>query len=651
MSFFRCMWKSCGCRNLWAAVALLSAFLCCDVRGEGGAADKRSRAGDEERPNVIIILTDDQGYGDLHIHGNDKIDTPVLDRLARQSARFDRFYVSPLCTPTRASLLTGRYYLRTGAISVTRGLETMRAREVTIAEVLKQAGYATGCFGKWHLGEHYPNHPIGQGFDEFFGMPTGHWDNYFDPVLQHNNRMVQTKGYITDVLTDAAMRFIRRHRGRPFFCYLAYNAPHTPLQVPDRYFDKYKARGFDNRTAAIYGMVENIDENVGRLLKCLDDLELAGRTVVFFMSDNGAEGPEGSRYNAGMRGMKGSVHEGGCRVPLFVRWPGHIKPNRIITQIAAHIDILPTVAELCGVREPATLPLDGRSLVPLLMDPSDDWPADRMIFHRMPNWRRLVNYIEPGPIQLQPYPGAVRTQRWRAVNEGTGWQLYDMINDPGQRHDVADRYPAVVRRLSKAYERWFADVTREPICRPAIPVGYAKWPCVELPAPEAYFSGGIRWYNRWGFAHDWLTGWRDPADAIWWEIDVVHGGRYEVSLRYAAPAESVGTRLRVEVCRTGRGEGAGCTERSQGLRQQRSRQAASCVAAVEGAIERAHPPQPRLRPTRHRKKRYIQTFATMRFGTVELAPGRYRLRLSAKERRGEIICDVQSVRLRLVQLK
>ena len=234
-------------------------------------------------------------------------------------------------------------------MSVTRGLETLRPQEVTIAEVLKAAGYATGCFGKWHLGEHYPSHPNGQGFDEFFGMPTGHWDNYFDPTLERNGRPVPTRGYITDVLTDAAIAFVEKHHDRPFFCYVPYNAPHTPLQIADAYFDKYKALGLDDRTAAIYGMVQNVDENLGRLLHKVDKLGLAEKSIVIFLSDNGPEGHEGSRYNAGMKGMKGRVHEGGVRVPLFVRWPGRIAPNRVLEPIAAHIDLLPTIAELCGV--------------------------------------------------------------------------------------------------------------------------------------------------------------------------------------------------------------------------------------------------------------------------------------------------------------
>ncbi|MFH1923097.1 MAG: arylsulfatase [Planctomycetota bacterium] len=597
-----------GCSSTSALASLVVAFVTAAEPASAWAAEA------PRRPNVLLVMPDDQGYGDLGFHGNERIDTPVMDRLARESTRFDRFFVCPLCTPSRASLLTGRYYLRTGVASVTRGLETLRSEEVTIAEVLKSAGYATGCFGKWHLGEHYPNHPNGQGFDEFFGMPTGHWDNYFDPVLDHNGRPVRTTGYITDVLTDAAIRFVEEHRDRPFFCYVPYNAPHTPLQVSDAYFDKYKARGLDDRTAAIYGMVENIDENLGRLIGKLDELELAENTIVLFLSDNGPEGPEGSRYNAGMRGMKGRVHEGGVRVPLFVRWPGRIRAGAVVGRIAAHVDLLPTIAELCKVPMPETRPLDGRSLVPLVEGQAGDWP-DRMIFSRMPNWKRLVSYREPVIDDLEPFPAAVRTQRWRIVNEGSGWELYDMTADPGQTTNVAPENPKIVDRLTNAYQAWFSDVTREPIERPPIPVGYPERPAVELPAPEAYFTGRVRWYNQHGFAHDWLTGWTNTEDEIWWEVDVASAGRYEVTLMVTCPPEAIGTTLRVE----------------------------AAGSAVEGSIQRAYDPQPVLRPSRQRKNRYTQTFAPLKLGQIQLGTGRVRITLKALDKPAERVCDLKSL--------
>ncbi len=568
-------------------------------------------------PNVVLILTDDQGYGDLGFHGNKLIETPVLDRLAKESTRFDRFMVCPLCSMTRASLLTGRYNLRTGCASVTRGLETVRPEEVLISEVLKTAGYATGCFGKWHIGEHYPSHPLGQGFDEFFGMPQGHWDNYFDPILEENGRMVRTKGYITDVLTDAALRFITRNRQRPFFCYLAYNAPHTPMQIADHYYDKYKARGLDNKPAAVYGMVENIDENVGRLLSQLEALDLSSDTIVIFLSDNGAEGPEGSRYNAGMRGMKGSVHEGGMRVPMFVRWPGRIAADRSLNQLAAHVDLLPTIAELCGIQNYDTKPLDGQSLAPLLLGHSPDAPWDRMIFSRNPGWKSLVGAMgQPAEASVkQPFPGSVRTQKWRAVNEGDGWQLYDMRIDPGETNDIAAKHPEVVQRLAKAYRDWLDDVTAVPISRPAIDVGHVKGPVVKLTVPEAYFSGKIRWYNKWGFAHDWLTDWTNTDESISWQINVVRSGRYQVCLRYACQEDAVGTRLCV---RAGR-------------------------SSVVGTITEAHPPRPMQRPTRISKRRFIQTFTTQPVGEIELKAGPTRLTLETVHQTGQGIADVHSL--------
>lgn len=578
----------------------------------------------KDRPNVLLIVTDDQGYGDFRSTGNEKIDTPSLDKLAKQSTRFERFFVSPMCTMSRASLLSGRYYLRTGVAGASKGLETMRSSEVTVAEMLRDSGYSTACFGKWHLGEHYPNHPRGQGFDEFFGMPQGHWDNYFDPELEHNGEMVKTKGYITDVLTNQAIGFLEKKRDDPFFCYLAYNAPHTPLQVPDRYFEKYKERGFDNRVAAIYGMVDNLDENIGRLLTRLDELNLANDTLVVFLTDNGPEGQQGSRFNAGMLGMKGKVNEGGMRVPCYFRWPGKIKAGKVIQPIAAHFDLLPTLAEFCKAELPTENPLDGRNLSPLILDTKEEaeWP-DRMFFHRAPDWRQMLAYVDPVIKDLDEFPGAVRTQQWRAVNEREGWALFDMLKDPGQKENVASANPDVVAHLSSAYRKWFAEVTETPITRPPIPVGYKEWPVAELPASEVYFDGSIHHYNQ-GYAHDWLTGWTDTNDKIWWDIDVVEAGPFEVEIVYACFAESVGTQLQLTVSETG--------------------------ATLEGKLEHAYPPDPRLRPTRHRKNRFIQTFGTQELGEMTLPKGRTHLHLKAlnKPARSDV-CDVRAIRLTRIE--
>ena len=279
----------------------------------------------DEQPNVILVMTDDQGYGDVCSHGNPLIDTPNLDQMAKDGARFENFFVSPLCAPTRASLLTGRYHIRTGTVNVSNNLEIMRSEETTIAELFKANGYSTALFGKWHNGEHYPYNPNGQGFDEFVGFCAGHTGNYFDPILEHNAGTIKTKGFITDILTDKAMEWIEAKRNEKFFCYIPYNAPHTPYQVPDAYFEKYKARGLDVKNATLYGMVENIDDNMGRLLKKVKELGLQENTIVLFLTDNGPN--TRNRYNGGMKGHKGQVDEGGVRVPLFVRWSGHIKPE------------------------------------------------------------------------------------------------------------------------------------------------------------------------------------------------------------------------------------------------------------------------------------------------------------------------------------
>ncbi|RYF73643.1 MAG: hypothetical protein EOO39_10070, partial [Cytophagaceae bacterium] len=470
------------------------------------------------RPNVVFILTDDQGWGDLSLHGNRLVETPNLDRLARSGAQFERFFVSPLCAPTRASLLTGRYHLRTGTVSVTQGWERMRSTELTLAEVFRQNGYATGCFGKWHNGEHAPEDPNGQGFDEFLGFCAGHWNNYFDTDLQHNDRMVATQGFITDVLTDAALNFISTHKAQPFFCYVPFNAPHSPHQVADRYFDKYKVKGLDDELASIYGMIENVDDNVGRLLARLDQLGLAQNTVVVFATDNG---PNGHRFNGAMKGIKGSVDEGGVRVPLFVRWPGKIRPQTQIRPNTAHIDLLPTLVSLCGLRFKPANPIDGRSLADLLLGRTDTL-ADRMLF------THVAGMSEGG---LPAEPGAVRTAQYRLVRQKDQAHLYNMLGDPSQLTDLATKQPQQVRTLQAAYDGWFRDVSQSISLSRPVPVASRR---VLLQAPEAHFSGQVRYKQGSGWANDWLINWQSPADSIWWDVAVERPGVYQLSLQYTA---------------------------------------------------------------------------------------------------------------------
>ncbi|EMB13628.1 sulfatase-like hydrolase/transferase [Rhodopirellula europaea] len=475
-----------------------------------------------EHPNVLLILTDDQGWGDLASHGNSKISTPTLDALANQSARLDRFYVSPVCAPTRAALLTGRYPERTGVAGVTGRREVMRAEETTLAEMFQAAGYATGCFGKWHNGAQMPLHPNGQGFDEFFGFCGGHFNLYDDALLERNGTPVQTKGYITDVLTDAAIEFVNVHRDHPFFCYVPLNAPHGPFQVRQELFDQYNDGTIDEKTAAVYAMVQNIDTNVSRLLKCLSDHSLNEETIVVFLTDNG---PNGKRFNGGMRGAKGSVHEGGCRVPCFIRWPGKIKPQTIF-QIAAHVDLLPTLAQWCDIPVTTEKPLDGRSLAKLIRDGSDAELDDRSILTYRPN-----------QLQLQKFgKAAVRTNTHRLTIEKSKVSLFDMTNDPGQTTDVASSDPELTKQLRSQIEEYVQEIT--PSITAVRPVPIEPMRSVFVPAVDAKPEGGVGFADEISWAHSWIDRWSSPQDRIHWPIHVKEAGRYEIVIHYVCDSDS-----------------------------------------------------------------------------------------------------------------
>ncbi len=572
------------------AVFTCATAICCN---------KRSK-----RPNIVLVMTDDQGYGDIHSHGNTNIDTPVLDKLAAGGARFDRFYVSPVCAPTRASVLTGRYHLRTNAVWVTRGLETMREEEVTIAQVLKKAGYATGCFGKWHNGAHYPYHPNGKGFDEFLGFCAGHWNIYFDTKLDHNGKMVKTKGYIADVITDAAIDFIEKHRNEPFFCYIPYNTPHSPFQVPDKYCDKYKRRGLSDITACVYAMCENIDNNVGRILERLAELKLSNDTIFIFLSDNG---PNSKRFNDGMRGRKASVHEGGVRVPLFIQWPRIIKPGTLVGQITAHIDLFPTILDMCHIKAPDHISWDGISLLPLLKRRTKSWPNRTILTHQS----RRGGIVERAP-------GSVRTDQYRLVVTNNGNELYDMIRDPGQQHDVAQLHPDITKKLAYAYEAWYNDVTQKGFENLPIPVGYPQSPSVELPAHEGFLHGNMKYMDQVGYTNAWITQWTSIDDYIWWNVDIVRDGEYEIILKYTCPKENLGATVEVEV---------------GGQR-------------LQGTIQTEHDPNPIPAPILVPHDHYYEKiWASLKLGTVNLKKGRTKLYVRALKKIGKTVMDLKAVRI------
>jgi arylsulfatase len=434
-----------------------------------------------KHPNVILIITDDQGYGDFGFTGNHHVKTPVIDRLAGESIRFTNFFVSPVSAPTRSSLMTGRYSLRTGVRDTYNGGAIMASSEVTIAEILKEAGYTTGHFGKWHLGDNFPFRPIDQGFDESvmhlgggMGQPgdiTTYFrynSSYFDPVLWHNGRQQSYKGYCSDVFADQAVNFIENNKGGPFFCYLAFNAPHTPLQVPEKYYNIYKdidpSIGFEKLmqpqlqmnekdkedARKVYAMVSNIDENVGKVLKKLDDLHLSENTVVIFMTDNG---PQQRRYVAGMRGLKGTVYRGGVRVPFLIRYPALNKSNTDIETTAAHIDVLPTLAGICNASLPENLVLDGVDLLPLIVSEKKTIVERSLFFYWTRHSPELYNNIA---LQKGKYKLVGNTDYNSPVNK---FELFDLEKDPYEQKNIVQEFPSIATSLKSELEDKFFELT------------------------------------------------------------------------------------------------------------------------------------------------------------------------------------------------
>lgn len=484
----------------------------------------------QERPNILFILTDDQGWWDVGAYGNPHIETPHLDRLASEGVRFTHFYATPVCTPTRACLLTGRYFQRTGAIDTFMGRDTMSADEITLAQVLQEAGYRTALVGKWHLGRYMRYHPNQRGFDEFFGFwQYGFINRYFDSdELFYQRERVHTTGYITDVLTDFAIEFVRSSP-RPFFLYLCYNAPHSPFFAPDGYVERYLRKGLPLREAQIYGMVSSIDENVGRLLQALDEEGLTGNTLVFFMGDNG--GVSGY-WRGGLRGNKGLVYEGGIRVPFFVRWPGSFPAGAVVGAMAHCIDLFPTLCDLLGLPLPQDRPLDGKSILPLLQKGEGPSPHEALFFQ----WTR----VRPDPDKNW----AIRQGRYKLVNG----ELYDLETDPGERQNLASQYPDLVRALRARFEAWFQEVTAgQTYERVPIEVGREDENPVEIDVTwgEAVGKKVTPRYER--YIRDRVENWTEPNDAVRWRIEVVRGGDYEVSLAYGCPPTDAGSTFRVEV--------------------------------------------------------------------------------------------------------
>ena len=429
------------------------------------------------KPNIVLMVTDDQGYGPIGKHGNPWIKTPNLDKLHGQSTRFERFLVSPTCSPTRAALMSGRHPMKNGITHTILERERMSLGTVTLPQVLSKAGYVSGIFGKWHLGDEEPYQPHKRGFDEAFIHGAGGigqrfncscadvpGNEYFNPTIRHNGSFVKTKGYCTDLFFTAGMGWMKKMKDQetPFFAYITTNAPHGPFIAPPQNAKRFTDLGFSERDAGFYGMIENIDENMGRLMKKLDEWGLSKDTILIFMSDNGSVGGmvrEGSRlgtskegkpmegFNAGMKGSKGSADEGGVRVPFFIRWPGKFSADQAVERVSAHIDLLPTLADIAGIEKLPKDQVEGRSLVPLLKNPKAKW-KDRHLFTQVARWK---TGSEPTDHMWKSF--AVRNQRYRLV----GSNLYDMEADPEQKINIAKQNPDLVASMRKAYEKFWKE--------------------------------------------------------------------------------------------------------------------------------------------------------------------------------------------------
>jgi arylsulfatase A-like enzyme len=505
-------------------------------------------------PNVILIITDDQGFGDLGFHDNPHINTPTLDAFADESVRFTNFYVSPVCAPTRSSLMTGRYSLRTGVRDTYNGGAMMATSELTIAELLKSENYTTGIFGKWHLGDNYPMRPSDQGFDESLIHLSGGMGqvgdfttffqgdrSYFDPVLWHNNEQQKYSGYCSDIFANEAIKFIEKNKEKPFFTYLSFNAPHTPLQVPDEYYQKYKnidpSLGFGqdgkpfytmseaNKEDArkVYAMVENIDDNLNRLFQKLEELGISDNTIVIFMTDNG---PQQRRYVAGLKGLKGDVSQGGVRAPFFIRFPAAFKGNREIKTLAAHIDVMPTLAELCGFEVPKDRKIDGLSMLPLIQGNEDSRP-DRSFFSY---WtRKYPERYENISIQRSGWKLIGKTSFDSDIED---FELYNLEEDPYELSNLAASETPKALELKSELDGIFIELTQEKnlLNQPLIEIGNPAENPVYLNRNDASGERGI---------------WAQEDMFGYWNVKI-ESGTYDLRFKFVKPVEPKG-RLTLEI--------------------------------------------------------------------------------------------------------
>ncbi|MCA9120186.1 MAG: arylsulfatase [Planctomycetaceae bacterium] len=477
-----------------------------------------------ERPNVVLVITDDQGYGDLSCHGNPTLKTPNIDVLFREAVRLTDYHVAPTCSPTRSALQTGHWTNRTGVWHTIMGRSLLRENEITMGQVFKDGGYATGMFGKWHLGDNYPYRPEDRGYTEVMrhggggvGQTPDYWDNaYFDGSYFHNGKPESVRGFCTDVWFDYAKRFIKTQKqaGKPFFAYISTNAPHGPMHSPESSSAPYKDLGVQVQN--FFGMIANIDENVGELRTFLDEQGLAANTIFIFTTDNGTSSG-GRVFNAGMRGFKGSEYDGGHRVPFFIYWPnGGFIGGRDVTPITAHVDVLPTLIDLCSINSPAGVKFDGRSIRALLEAKEGADAADW-------NDRILVTDSQRVKDPIKWKQSAVMTSRWRLNN---GKELYDIKSDPSQKTNVAARHPEVMQKLTAFYDAWWEELKPTFAQDCSIYLGNRRDNPATLTCHDWITTGSTPWNHA--SVRSAMSG---DANTGFWNVKIVEDGLYEIRIR------------------------------------------------------------------------------------------------------------------------
>ncbi len=498
------------------SLAALNLSACSSASRKRIAEEKSAK----EPPNVILVMTDDQGYGDLSSHRNPFLQTPNLDRLRRQSTRFENFHVDPICAPTRSALMTGHYSARCNVYYTFGGRNFLHPNETTMAQIFADNGYRCGHFGKWHLGHNFPYGPHHRGFHESLMLgdagltaTNDFWGNdRFNDTYFRNGNPERTTGYCTDVFFDEAMRFIENNKRKPFFVYLPTNAPHFPWIVSKEFADR--SSGPDASARNFYGMVMKIDEAMGRLMNFLEDQGLDQNTILVFLTDNGTDNDS---FLAGMRGKKGSQYEGGHRVPCFIRWPaGGIQTDYTVERLAAHIDLLPTLIDLCGLHLEQPIDFDGQSLTPLLRNREAPWPERTLFVH---NQQSGVGFHKK---PLHWYQTAAMTERWRLID---GNELYDMDADPGQATDVSAEHPETVNLLREQYDEWFGDVTRRADEFCPIHLGVPGHDSAWLTAADMNLAEGSNHYWSQKSANEGVV--REGS----WAVKVERAGTYEFELR------------------------------------------------------------------------------------------------------------------------